>query len=311
MEARSNPIINGQVIHLRPSGLTVIRRTSDTQMRVMRTGDPKRDAILSDPTILESVQTVVRKRGVPEEDVPDVVQDVFEAACDDASLPLDDKEHARMYLCGCARYKSIDHARGRKRQSKRLSDTAPDGLPSPGHSLEDHVLAREILAEGQKRFPFTHKWFERFVMGEETHAEIAADPRVTADHVRHEVSRIRQSLRAFALAGIALFISALALRAWNPFRHPTGGTIAKTVTPAPQPLPAPTAPKAPPAPPPEAVALRERAQQECSAGHWNECSTDLDRAFALDPQGESPETRSLRNRASHELDFFEAKPKRQ
>jgi DNA-directed RNA polymerase specialized sigma24 family protein len=310
MEARSNRIINGQVIYLRPSGLTVIRRTSDTQTRVMRTGDPRRDAILSDPAILDSIQDVVRKRGVPEADVQDVVHDVIEAACDDAGLPLDDKEHARMYLCGCARYKSIDHARGRKREKERRGDTAPDALSSPGPSLDDQVLAREILAEGQKRFPFTHKWFERFVMGEETHAEIAADPRVTAGHVRQEVSKIRQSLRAFALAGIALFISALAVRAWNPFRHPAGGTMAKTVTPAPQVLPAPTVPKAPPAPPPPAVALRERAQQECSVGHWNECLMDLDQASALDPKGESPELHALRDRANRELDSFEAKPLR-
>ncbi len=215
-----------------------------------------------------------------------------------------------MYLRGCARYKSIDHARGRKREKERRSDTAPDALASPGPSLDDQVLAREILAEGQKRFPFTHKWFERFVMGEETHAEIAADPRVTAGHVANEVSKIRQALRTFALAGIALFISALAVRAWNPFRHPAGGTVAKTVTPAPQVLPAPTVTAQPTLPPP-AVALRERAQQECSVGHWNECSMDLERAFALDPQGESPEMRSLRDRASHELDSAEAKPKRQ
>jgi DNA-directed RNA polymerase specialized sigma24 family protein len=310
MEARSNPIINGQVIHLRPSGLTVIRRTSDTQMRAMRTGDPRRDAILSDPAILESVQDVVRKRGVPEADVPDVVQDVIEAACDDASLPLDDKEHARLYLCGCARYKSIDHARGRERQAKRVVDTAPDALPSPGHSLEDHVLARELLAEGQRRFPFTHKWFERFVMGEETHAEIAADPRVTAGHVANEVSRIRRSLRAFALAGIALLIGAIVTRAWRPGVHPGTGPVAKTVTPAPQALPAPPVPTAPPTPVPPAVALRERAQQECSAGHWGECMIDLDRAAAIDPKGESPELRALRDRASRELDSFEAKPLR-
>jgi hypothetical protein len=152
MEARGIRIINGATVtHLRTAGLRIIRSPSDTKVRVMRTGDPRRDAILSDPAILDSVQAVVRKRGVPEEDVQDIVQDVIEAACEDASLPLDDKDHARMYLCGCARYKSIDHARVRTRESQRRDDTDLDDLRSPGVSVEDHTLARELPRTRRER----------------------------------------------------------------------------------------------------------------------------------------------------------------
>jgi DNA-directed RNA polymerase specialized sigma24 family protein len=293
------------------SPLTILPAASDTRARVMRTGDPKRDAILSDATIHDAIRRVIRKRGIREQDVQDVLHEVLEAACDDDGLPLDDKEHARNYLAGCARYRSIDRVRSSKRQEGRHSDVEPDLLVAPGISAEDSTLAREILAHGRKTFPFTHAWFERFVMGDETHAEIAADPRVTAGHVANEVSKIRASLRAFALAGLAVLLSVFALRAWRlPWAHHAGDNIAKKEAPAPKPSAAPSVAPSLPTPPAEAVALRERAEKECDAGHWNECLGYLDQASAIDPNGETHEMRVLRNRARIQLEMFEAKPRR-
>jgi DNA-directed RNA polymerase specialized sigma24 family protein len=311
MQARNIPIINGaRGAHLDSTGLTIIRTGSNSRIRAMRTGDPKRDAILSDPEIVASMEVVIRKRGVREADVQDLLQDVLEAACEDPTLPLDDKEHARMYLCGCARFRSIDHARVRTKESRRVVDTDPDALQSPRVSAETQALANELLARGRQKFPYTHKWFERFTMEDETHAEIAADPHVSPEFVRHEVSRVRRSLRAFAFAGIAVVIGALAFRAWSPWAHSKNEPVANKVTPAPKPLPAPEVHPVPPAPSPEAVGLRDRGVKECSVGHWGECQADLEHALQLDPRVWSPEMDALLNRTFQEQSTIDAKTHR-
>jgi DNA-directed RNA polymerase specialized sigma24 family protein len=293
-----------------PAGLTVARRLPDTPLRVVGTGDARRDAILSDANVLDSIRSVIRGRGVPEVDVDDILHDVIEGACEDQGLPLNDKEHARLYLCGCARYKSIDDARARKKQRMHYGKTDVDGLASPDLPADQRVLAHELDRQGQKAFPFTYPWFQRFAIGGETHAEIAADPRVTSGHVANEVANIRRALRAFALAGFALLLGALGLHLWRPGSPPGGAPIAHSGVPAQKSPPVPSALPRDPAPPAEAMALRDRAAHECGEGHWEECLVYLNEAWKLDPRGESPELLAMRRRAQDALESFEAKPRR-
>jgi DNA-directed RNA polymerase specialized sigma24 family protein len=276
---------------------------------IMGTGDLRRDAILSDAGVLDSIRKVIRARGVRESDIDDVLHDVIESACEDASLPLDDKEHARLYLCGCARYKSIDDARTRKKQRQRHGEVELDSLASADFPADQRALAHELDRQGKKAFPFTYLWFRRSAVGGETHAEIAADPRVTTGHVANEVSTIRHALRAFALAGFALLVGALAVRLWKPGAQPRSAPIAQSAAPTLKAAPVPSVVPTAPASPPEAIALRERAAHECADGHLGECLDDLRAAFKLDPNGESPEVHALRRRMQGSSQLLEAKPK--
>ncbi len=293
-----------------PAGLTVGRPGPDTPLSVMGTGDSRRDAILSDADVIDSIRTVIRGRGVRASDVDDVLHDVIELACEDPNLPLEDKEQTRAYLCGCARYKSIDDARARKKQRMRRGDVELDSLASADLPADQRALAHELDAQGKKAFPFTYDWFRRFAIGGETHAQIAADPRVTVGHVANEVSTIRHALRAFALAGLALFVGAFALHFWKPGAPHGGGPIAHSAAPAPKAPPVPSVAPSAPVSPPEAMALRDRAKHECADGHWGDCLADMQQALKLDPSGESPELRAMRERAEAATESFEAKPLR-
>jgi DNA-directed RNA polymerase specialized sigma24 family protein len=269
--------LNGHVGALKK--LTGEGRGSDIPLVIMG-GDARRDAILSDAGILDSIRAVIRKRGIAESDVDDILHDVIEAACGDGSLPLDNKEHARLYLCGCARFKSIDQARARRKQRQRQGEGDVDAFESVDLPANQRALAHKLDAQGKKAFPFTYPWFQRFVVAGETHAEIAADPRVTAGHVRNEVANIRHALRAYALAGVVVGLFALGL--WNlPGGAPQGKPVARSV---PSGAPVPT----------DAAALRARAVGECNQGHVVDCMDDLEQALKLDPDGESPAIRELR-----------------
>jgi|HubBroStandDraft_2_1064218.scaffolds.fasta_scaffold42084_1 DNA-directed RNA polymerase specialized sigma24 family protein len=310
METNHTPrlvLLNG---HRRmPAGLTLGRPGRHIALSVMGTGDPRRHAILSDARVLDSIRTVIRGRGVGESDIDDVLHDVIEAACADASLPLEDKEQTRAYLCGCARYKSIDDARARKKQRESHGEVELDALASADLPADQRALAHELDAQGQKAFPFTYPWFRRFAIGGETHEEIATDPQVSVGHVANEISTIRRALRAFALAGFALLVGALALRYWKPGAPAGGGPIAHSAAPAPKAPPAPSGVPSAPVSPPEAVALRDRAAHECAEGHWSDCLDELRQALVLDPSGESPAVTALRERAEAAT-TLEAKPRR-
>jgi DNA-directed RNA polymerase specialized sigma24 family protein len=277
--------------------LTARRPASDTAAQASM-ADERREKILSDPRIHESIRTVIRLRGVPRTDVDDVLNDVIEDACNDPGLPLDDPEDARLYLSGCARHKSIDHARARLRSQRRfVSATEEPAGPQP-LSIEQRVLAWKLFDLGRRLFPKTHDWFERFTLGDETHASIAADANVTAGHVRHEVSNIRRTLRTLAVAGVALFLLALGIR----FATMQGAR--------PAPHPAPSAPPSAPAPAvAQAKALRDRATHECDRGQWDRCANDLAKANELDPGGRSDELKAMWDRARDHLRTMDAEPK--
>src|SRR5260370_1081985 len=95
--------------------------------------------MLSDRALHEAVRKGIRLRGVPLQDVEDILNAVIADAHDDPGLPLNDPEAARHRLCGTARHKSIDDARGRKRTKARVVQ--------PGSSWASAITALRMRSE--------------------------------------------------------------------------------------------------------------------------------------------------------------------
>jgi DNA-directed RNA polymerase specialized sigma24 family protein len=244
--------------------------------------DRRRRELLSDPEILESVRTVLRLRGVPLQDIEDVLNTVLIEAQNSPGLPLDDREQARLFLGGIARHKAVDHARARKRAQKRHAPGEPEEhlarVASKALPPDEQVFARRLLELGRKLFPRTHGWFERSIQGE-THVAIAADAHVAEGTVSHEISNIRRTLRNAATAVLVVFILFVGIRTLTR----ESGNVAKS-------------------PQQWAHELRDQAQRECAAKHWKVCRDELKAAADIDSDGDTQELKDLRTKAQSELD---------
>jgi RNA polymerase sigma factor (sigma-70 family) len=155
--------------------------------------DPKddiRNTILCDPHILKYMRAVARLRGVPRQDVDDVVQIALLEAIAHHKLPLH-PEHARKYLGTIVRRRAIDHAR--QRNAAREADSRAsiaDGPSDPASTL----VARRIVAWLERTLSPRHiAWLEAFAQGD-TADEIARRDGVTPSYVRARLARLRQML---------------------------------------------------------------------------------------------------------------------
>ena len=254
--------------------------------------DERRKKILSDPALHEAIRKVIRLRGVPLQDVEDILNAVIADASDDPGLPLNDPEAARHRLCGTARHKSIDDARGRKRTKARVVQPGPE-MPEP-HPLrpEEQVLARSLAEHGKKRFPLTFSWFERSRVHGESPASIAADAKVSAGYVRHELSNIGRALRAVTAAAAAIFVLVMGVRQWKLYNEPVSVGHGR------------------PEPDPRATALREVAKGECANEQWAACLKDLNKANEIDPANQTRELWELRAKAQQKVSEQDASPGR-
>src|SRR6185312_14554594 len=107
--------------------------------------DKRRRELLSDPRIHKSVRGVLRRRGVPADQVDDKLQELLEDVLGNLSaLPLDPEE-ARMYLCGAGRFKAIDDAHDRKKELDHRAKVTPKDADTRSPSMDDLVHARAIL----------------------------------------------------------------------------------------------------------------------------------------------------------------------
>jgi DNA-directed RNA polymerase specialized sigma24 family protein len=270
--------------------LLPLPQQSSSTLRPVSAVDERRKQILADPKLHESIRKVIRLRGTPNEDVDDVLNDVIADACQDAKLPVRDPEETRLYLCGCARYKSIDRARTRKRNALREVTPADDvAVPHP-KALDEHVFAHQLAALGRKLFPHTFSWFERTSLRGELHAEVAAEAKKSPAYVRMETSNIRRTLRDSAVAVGTLLLVLLAI-VWGP-RHGRLGDIDDRPVAAPR----QTAPE-----PTSAAGLRDLGKRECAGGEWARCLKHLAKAASVDPGGDTPELQELREIADRNV----------
>jgi DNA-directed RNA polymerase specialized sigma24 family protein len=261
---------------------------------------------LGDPALRRSLEDFVRRR-VPAADVDDVVQTVLCDALAAEGRPRDPGE-LRRWLLGIARHKVADlHRRAHREPPAELPDL--EANPPP-------VEARDLLRWADQQAGSTRDakqtldWMTREGDGEKLES-IAASEQVPAARVRQRVSRMRRWMkeRWAAELGAAAVIFTLALVAWWLFRRPNDDTpVAK-----PDHKPPPSATALAPSPLEQARALRDKALDDCAQAAWGACLDGLDKARALDPEGDkAPRVGDARKRAEEALrsppPFDEKKP---
>jgi DNA-directed RNA polymerase specialized sigma24 family protein len=237
-------------------------------------------AMLSDPELLKSVRITLLQRGVPENDVPDLIQQAFAEAFACKSFPESDAD-AKQYLFGIVR----NQARMLRRKSSQQSKAGkPASFDETRHGAraapieERELLAKIVAAVPESRWR-TFTWFARVTFGESL-AEIAREEQVDYPVAHARFARIEKDLRKWAkeiAAGVVATLVALGVyRAVQP-PPPVGHA-----PPIPSPLDGPTDEDRA-----EAAALRTQAADECRATHWLECQRDLDHAKLRDPDGDA------------------------
>jgi DNA-directed RNA polymerase specialized sigma24 family protein len=260
----------------------------------MSSDRPLADNPLGDPALRQSLQDFVRRR-VPASDVDDVVQTVLCDALAVEGRPGDPAE-LRRWLLGIARHKVADlHRRAYREPPAELPDIEASPAPIEAHAL---LHWAEQQAGSTRDAQKTLDWMAREGDGEKLEA-IAAEERVPAARVRQRVSRMRRWMKerwVAELAGAAALV-ALVLVAWWLLRRPD--------EPAPEAhpdKPRPSSTFEAPSPLEQARAHRDKALEECARAAWQACLDGLDKARALDPEGDKdPAVGAARQQAEEAL----------
>lgn len=228
-------------------------------------------ALLSDPALREGLLKFARRR-LPPAEVEDLVQNTLTEALSAASPPSDPAEFRR-WVHGIARHKIADNFRRRGRQPIPSADVDQNAAePNPSLAELDQWIESELPKTDHARA--TLHWLLREGDGE-TLDEIARDVELPAPRVRQRVSRLRRHLHARWLAlGAAGLMSLLVM----------GTLLYRAMQPGVAP---PSIVREAFSPLERARALRQEALERCAAGAYPECIAALDRARALDPNGEN------------------------
>jgi DNA-directed RNA polymerase specialized sigma24 family protein len=234
-------------------------------------------AMLSDAELLESVRTTLLQKGVPWDDVPDLIQQAFAAAFACESFPENDAD-AKQYLFGIVRNQaSMFRRKSKGKDARSFDETRHGGVPAA--PIEERELLAKIVAAVPESRWHTFTWFARVTFGESL-AEIAREEQVDYPVAHARFARIEKDLRKWAkeiAAGVVAILVAVGVyRAVQP-PPPVGHA-----PPIPSPLDGPTDEDRA-----EAAALRAQAAEECRATHWLECQRDLDHAKLRDPDGDA------------------------
>lgn len=253
-------------------------------------------AMLSDPSLVKSIENILLVRGVPDREVPDMIQEAFLAAFLCKSLPESDVD-ARQYLFGIVRNKvKMLHRKWHERNHEPFDEELHGAsMPAP-FEVRDHL--RQIVAAVPESRWQSFMWFTRITFGESL-VEIAREEGVDYATAHARLARIRVDLRRWATqlsaAAAVLLVVLGAYRVLWP-RPEEAARPAPARAPLVVPSAAPSGPIAQAqAEPGEATALRRRAFEDCGATRWVECQRDLDEAKRRDPDGEAdPRVRDLR-----------------
>ncbi|MEO8797955.1 MAG: sigma-70 family RNA polymerase sigma factor [Polyangiaceae bacterium] len=234
----------------------------------------------SSATFRDALTAMVRRR-VPDRDVEDVVQSTLVEALAAATKP-NEPEAMRKWIWGIARNKVADYHRRAKRETVGVPEHSPELVINPGpfDDMLDWAM-RELPRDDDAKHTF--EMLLREADGDKLET-IAESARLPAPRVRQRVSRLRRHFRerwAADLAALAaLGIVTVLLVLWWQKHH------------ADEPIARPDQSALPPAPTPleRAVEERKNALAHCDALEWQPCLDGLDRAKALDPEGDRAES---------------------
>jgi RNA polymerase sigma factor (sigma-70 family) len=231
---------------------------------------------LSDPTRIRALTQAIRAK-IPASDVEDVVQSTLADALTAVEPPAEPGAFDR-WLFGIARHKIADYYR--RNRGHEVVDS--DAVATSTHTAPAPESARDLLRWVDQELPKepettrTLEWMMREASGDRLET-IAQEHDVSAPAVRQRVSRLRRYLRerwalelAAALGLVVVVTGLFAYQKWT--TRPQIGPEIVRVTPTPT---------------EQARKLREAALTACRAGEWKPCITELDRAKALDPAGDS------------------------
>lgn len=241
-------------------------------MRLAMSLSPAPDARslgLADPALRRTLEDMVRRR-VPASEVDDVVQATLTEALAAASAP-DEPEALRRWVFGIARHKVVDYYR-RSRREVPGDLGEPEAVSAP-HSASDLLRwAERELPEGENAEK-TLEWMLREGEGEKLESIAETDDQ-PAPRVRQRVTRLRKHFRAkwaAQMAAVATLVG-IAILAWTWLRKPEPPIARET----------PVDPDVT-----RGIELRRAALERCNQKAWDECLDGLDRARALDPNGDA------------------------
>ena len=257
------------------------------------------EQLLHQPPVIAAINRVLPKYGVREQDLEDGRQEVFRMALSAKGSRPTTLEGTKAFCIVLAHRHGVSLLR-RAKQRAEAGYVGPTNLEDEAIAMDDarwDVLDRKkLMAQLEKSVPgHTLEAFEDVAEGT-SQTEIAERRGVSHKKVRTDIEKGRAKFRyAIAAAGLGTLLAAGAWLLYvrlnvtpNEEAHPTPSAAPTQVLVEED--PAVTKKKA------QAAQLRQQAAGLCQSAKWTACGEALDRAFALDPDGESdPAVAALRD----------------
>jgi DNA-directed RNA polymerase specialized sigma24 family protein len=244
-----------------------------------------------------SIRYVLDKNGVPEAEMPDLVQQVLLHAERSPRTPAAEPDRTR-YVNAIARNLAKARYSERRRDAAIEPLADDDESAQASHPAADHgarELALKLIDAAEAVDPKGLDWLVRAKIDGEPVSTIADSAGVSQELVRKRMARLRRRLEHVAVAlGVtaSVVLLVMATRAWR-----GGDRVAAPYTPD---IASTKAPE--PTPQERASALRRDALHELDLGDAAACVRHLDEAKALDPVGDAaPEILRARAQAQEML----------
>jgi RNA polymerase sigma factor (sigma-70 family) len=249
--------------------------------------------------VVDGIRKVARSHRVPEGEHDDIVQETRARALK-ADVP-ENEDEAHSYVYAIAKYVCLDYwkdAADRPEEepyienpSEADGEVATRAAAAPP-DFEARDALNHLVDRAAKRFPAAMPAFLQATTLDQTAEQVAQRTGQSPGHIRKDWSRIRRFLREHGRTMGLLATLAIVVLVWGSMKNWTLDPHAHDVA-----TPRPPELDPPPGALSRAVELRQRAEKECSAGDWGVCLRDLDEANRLDPVGETPALRELRDQA--------------
>jgi hypothetical protein len=258
--------------------------------------EPWRAKLLSDPSLHEHIRKVARIRGGTRSEVDVVLSDVLFAALTDPNLPRSAGD-VRKRLGVVSRNKTIDIVRARGNRFLSMSSDLPrsveasEASPDLESILADRAKLEKLFAIARERHPQTWRWAVRRFVDRDEVKDIALDARVGERRVRQALNQILATFVSVAATlGVVLLVVGVRPELIFPDQSSSWSTAA-------------TRTLEPHEPRPDGVgALRKQATRDYNLGDWASAADEFERAYEMDPSGETPVQAAMRRSARRNAD---------